>query len=290
MSIIDLIEETNFSSSEQEAVSYILQQGYNIKDLTLKEMAKESYTSPATFVRVAQRLEFKGWNEFKDEFLKEMNYFDRQIKNLDLNIPFDNNDSVISIAHKITEVKKETLEDTLDLFTYKSLTAAVDLLNQATEIKIFASNINILLAKEFQFKMNRIKKAVSISELEGEHIYDVLNMQDHSVALVISYSGSSKKMNEIMKTLTSRNIPIIAITSLTENLLTKDSDIVLHMSTREKLYSKVGQYSSNTSIMHILDILYSALFAKHFQPNMSHTIQTSKIANYRRATAKPMEE
>lgn len=60
MSIIDLIEKTTFSSSEKEAVNYILSQGYNVHNLTLKQMSKESYTSPATFVRVAQRLGFKG--------------------------------------------------------------------------------------------------------------------------------------------------------------------------------------------------------------------------------------
>ena len=30
MSIIDLIEKTTFSSSEKEAVNYILSQGYNV--------------------------------------------------------------------------------------------------------------------------------------------------------------------------------------------------------------------------------------------------------------------
>ncbi|ALS35691.1 DNA-binding MurR/RpiR family transcriptional regulator [Enterococcus rotai] len=290
MSIIDLIEAATFSSAEQEAVKYILRQGYDINNLTLKELSKQSFTSPATFVRVAQRIGFKGWNEFKESFLREIAYFDRQVNNIDLNIPFDNKDTIISIANKVTEIKKESLEDTVELLSYKTLSSAVDVLDSAGEIKIFASNINLLLASEFQFKMKRILKNVTLSSLEGEHIYDVLNMKEDSVALVISYSGSSKKMDEIMQTLKSKHLSIIAITSLTENLLTLNSDIVLHMTTREKLYSKIGQYSTNTSILHILDILYSAIFAKNFESNMAHIIETSKLANYRRATAKPMEE
>lgn len=290
MSIIDLIEHTHFSNSENVAVTYILSQGYNIGDRTLEQLSKDSYTSPSTFVRVAQRLGFKGWNAFKKSFLKEMAYFERQNHNIDLNVPFDNTDSILSIANKITEIKKEALDDTVSLLSYKNLNAAVMMLNRATEIKIFASNINILLAEEFQFKMNRIQKRVSLSSLEGEHIYDALNMGKNDVALVISYSGSSKKMDEIMQTLYSRKIPIIAITSLSENLLSKKADIILNMATREKLYSKIGQYSSNTSILHLLDILYSAIFAKNFKKNMEHIIETSKVANYRRATTKQMEE
>ncbi|WP_281169482.1 MurR/RpiR family transcriptional regulator [Enterococcus phoeniculicola] len=282
--------EQTFSSSEDEAVNYILSQGYNVHHLTLKQMSKESYTSSATFVRVAQRLGFTGWNEFKVNFLKEITYFDRQANMIDLNIPFDNTDSVLSIANKITELKKESLNDTIELLSYKTLQTAVDMLNDASEVKGFASNVNSLLAEEFQFKMNRIQKPVLLSSLEGEHIYDVLNMKEGAVAIVISYSGSSKKMDEIMQTLQSKKIPIVAITSLTENLLTRQADVVLHMATRESVYSKIGQYSTNTSIVHILDILYSAVFVKNFKKNMEHTIETSRIANYRRATAKPMEE
>ena len=86
------------------------------------------------------------------------------------------------------------------------------------------------------------------------------------------------------------NIRNVAITSLTDNLLSKKADVVLHMATRERLYTKIGQFSTNTSIGHLLDILYSTIFAKNFEKNMQHTIETSKIANYRRATATPMEE
>lgn len=148
---------------------------------------------------------------------------------IDLNIPFDNTDSVLSIANKITELKKESLNDTIELLSYKTLQTAVDMLNDASEVKVFASNVNSLLAEEFQFKMNRIQKPVLLSSLEGEHIYDVLNMKEGAVAIVISYSGSSKKMDEIMQTLQSKKIPIVAITSLTENLLTRQADVVLHI-------------------------------------------------------------
>lgn len=290
MSIIDLIEKTRFSNSEQVVMDYILEQGYNISSLTLKELSKQSYTSPATFVRFSQRLGFKGWEEFKTIFLKEIAYFDRQVDKVDLNIPFNNKDTIMGIANKVTKIKKESLEDTIELLSYRTLTSAIELLNSVDEIKIFASSVNILLTEEFQFKMKRIQKNVTLSSLEGEHIYDILNMDNNSVALVISYSGSSKKMDEIMKTLKSKKISSIAITSLTENLLTQNANVVLHMSTREKLYSKIGQYSTNTSILHILDILYSGTFAKDFENNMSHVLETSKIANYRRATAKTMEE
>ena len=290
MSILTLIEQTNFSPSKQQAIEHIIALGWHVQDYTLKQLAQESYTVPATYVRLAKKLKYDGWNEFKEAFVKEIKYQQAHPLDFDLNIPFDNTDSILSIASKVTQLKITALEDTLELIDYKTFTQAVDLLHQARNIRIFASSVNLLLAQEFQFKMNRMKRSVNISRLEGEHLYDILAMNQQDVALVISYSGSSEKMAEITELLKQRQIKMIAITSLTENILTRDADAVLYMATREKLYSKIGQYSTNTSILHLLDLIYSALFAKNFQENLLYTIESAQIANFRKATARVMQE
>ncbi|MEO1771785.1 MurR/RpiR family transcriptional regulator [Candidatus Enterococcus ferrettii] len=148
----------------------------------------------------------------------------------------------------------------------------------------------MLLAQEFQFKMERLKYQLKISNLEGEHIYDALNMPIDACAIIISYTGSNTKMKEIMDVLKERAISVIAITSFSENILSANADAILHMATRERLYSKVGHYSTNTSVTHLLDILYSSMFARNFEDNMNHIIRTSKIADVRQATTSTMKE
>lgn len=290
MTILELMKATKFTGAEQLVVDYMQSQKYELANKTIKVAAKESFSSPSTFIRVANKMGFDGWNDLKASFIKELTYFEREISGVDLNIPFSNNDSVLSIANKITELKKSTFDDIVDLLSYKELTKAVDFLNKSKQITIFASSVNILLAEEFQFKMKRLMYAVNISKLEGEHIYDALNMEQDSCALMISYTGSSNKMREITDVLKERNIPIVAITSFSDNILSQNADAVLHMATRERLYSKVGHYSTNTSVTHLLDILYSTLFAKNFEQNMEHIITTSRIADIRNATSTTMEE
>lgn len=290
MSILELMKTTKFTGAEQLVVDYMQSQKYELANKTIKVAAKESFSSPSTFIRVANKMGFDGWNDLKASFIKELTYFEREISGVDLNIPFSNNDSVLSIANKITELKKSTFDDIVDLLSYKDLTKAVDFLNKSKQITIFASSVNILLAEEFQFKMKRLMYTVNISNLEGEHIYDALNMEQDSCALMISYTGSSNKMREITDVLKKRNIPIVAITSFSDNILSQNANAVLHMATRERLYSKVGHYSTNTSVTHLLDILYSTLFAKNFERNMEHIIATSKIADIRNATTTTMEE
>lgn len=290
MSITELINSVNFTNAEQLVIEYMKEQKHELADKTIKVAAKESFTSPSTFIRVANKMGFDGWNELKATFLKELVYFEKNVSDVDLNIPFSKNDSALSIASKITELKKNTYDDLLELLSYKELTKAVDFLVRKKQITIFASSVNLLLAQEFQFKMGRLMYQLKISNIEGEHIYDALNMPVGSCAILISYTGSNTKMKEIIDVLKERDIPIIAITSLSDNILSANADAVLHMATRERLYSKVGHYSTNTSVTHLLDILYSSMFARNFEDNMNHIIRTSKIADVRRATTSTMVE
>ena len=71
-------------------------------------------------------------------------------------------------------------------------------------------------------------------------------------------------------------MPILAITSLGTNSLSKIADVVLHISTREKMYSKIGGFSSLTSISLVLDILYSCKFSLHYGINMQYKTDIAK--------------
>ena len=46
-----------------------------LKALTTRELAELIYTSPSTLVRFSKKLGFTGWNEFRDAYLKEYDYF-----------------------------------------------------------------------------------------------------------------------------------------------------------------------------------------------------------------------
>ncbi|WRK54774.1 hypothetical protein SD457_07710 [Coprobacillaceae bacterium CR2/5/TPMF4] len=61
MSIMTQLEfELNFSNSEKNIAKYILDNGENVLNLSIKELAKETYTSPATIVRLCQKLGLDG--------------------------------------------------------------------------------------------------------------------------------------------------------------------------------------------------------------------------------------
>ena len=74
MLIRERLENFDFSNSEQKIVTYILEKKAAIQEMTTKEIAEATYTSPSTLVRIAHKMNFSGWSDLKEAFLKEEEY------------------------------------------------------------------------------------------------------------------------------------------------------------------------------------------------------------------------
>lgn len=267
MLIREKLESYPFSNSEKLIIDYILKNKTAIKNMTTKDIANATYTSPSTLIRIAHKMKYKGWSELKNAFLQEEDYLETHFCNINANYPFDEKDSIMSIANKIAILKKETIEDTLSLITHDDLQNAIRIIRQSSYINVFAVSNNLLISQEFKHNMARIKKRVDICPIHGEQIH-VANLADSSsCAIVISYSGETTELIKITQLLKSHHISVIAITNIGENSISKLADCILRITTREKLYSKIATYSTDEAIIYLLDVLYSCIYALDYENN-----------------------
>lgn len=269
MFLLEKIELTSFSPSEKEVISFILEKREEIKDMSIQKIADSCFTSKSTLVRISKKLGFEGWKEFKEAFLKEVDYLNKQTSDLDANVPFTASDNYLQIANKIAELKKEAIDDTRSLIEVRDLNQAIRLLHPAQTIHIFAVSNNLLNAQEFAHNMSRIQKDVRIHQLQSEIHFNAYLAREQSCAIIISYSGGTEPLIRVGDILRSKNIPIIAMTSLGDNPLSRLADVTLRLATKERLYSKIGTYSTDASITYLLDVLYSCIFTKNYQHNLS---------------------
>lgn len=265
-----------FTDNQKLIIDYMLDKIQEIETMTLKELAEKTYTSPASFVRVAKKMGYDGFEQFKAAFLEEQKYLNTHFQKIDCNLPFGPHDNYITIANRIAVLEKETIDDTLSLINLKSLKAAVNVMKMAEAIHISAISYPLLYARDFQLKMRRIGKRVEITEVVGEQLYTAPIIGKNDCAVIISYSGETPLNIDMMKLFKRKEIPIIAITSLGDNTVRKNADIVLDMTTREKLYSKIAGYTNEVSIKLLLDILYSCYFSSEYHQFLSYKKSLSK--------------
>ena len=276
MLIGEKMETIKLSNNEELVKTYIKTYPETLKALTTRELAELIYTSPSTLVRFSKKLGFTGWNEFRDAYLKEYDYLTSHFTKINANMPFTAHDTMVSIANKIISLKQETLEDTKQLINTEALKKATELIINSNSIKMFGSNNIIYELSEFQFKMSRINRDVFFTGLQGEQHHFANRCKPTDVAIIVSYTGESSYLLKIVQQLRSQNIPIIAITRVGNNRLSNLATITLHVTTREKAYGKIGAFSSLESIRCVLDILYSCVFAKDYQKNLTYKKSVAK--------------
>ncbi|MDO4467382.1 MAG: MurR/RpiR family transcriptional regulator [Bacillota bacterium] len=282
MLIKDRLETTKFSNSEQAIVDYILEKRIEIRNMTTKQIAQAVFTSPSLLVRIAKKLGFAGWKELQDAYVKECAYLDSHQTNIDANRPFEKKDTILSIANKLAELKKETIDETLSLLSLDDMKKAVNIINQSRIVYVLAFSNNYLASQEFQRQMLRIGKQVITNSLPNETRFYAQSVKQDCCAIIISYSGETNELVNSAKVLKENKVPIIAITNIGDNTLSHYADCVLRMSTQEKLYSKIGNYTINESVSYILDVLYSSFFALNYEENFSYRKETSKSIEGRR--------
>ena len=273
--LIHKIEKTHFSPSESIIIDYILKKGKDIKNMTIAQIANETYTSSPLFIRIAKKLGFDGWNEFKEAYLKELDYLYLN-QEVDANIPFVVNDDIMNIAYNLCVLERETIQDTYSLISHDDLQKAIRLLRNCKYIDVYSRSVHMHIVCSFQERMYILHRHVQLCSLSDELDSTYLMSDQNHCAIIISYSGHAPHIKHLIETLRKKQTSIIAITNLEDNELSLLADVTLRMSSRELIYTKIADFASSLSLKYILDILYSCIFSVHYQQNLDNCIQIAK--------------
>lgn len=283
MLLINKIENANLTKIEEDIAQYIILHKEELENLSTRAIAKATYTSSSAVIRLAHKLGFEGYNDLKKQYIKEQEYLNSHFENIDANIPFTQENNLMSVANSIKEIMIESANDTLTLINNDLLHKVIKILDKSKHIYIFGFGSYVEIAKIFQMKMSRIKKHVVVQSFVGEENYQANMLNEEDCAIIISYSGEN--LINVASLLKEKNVPIIAITSIGENTLSTYSTCVLHMSTREKLFSKIANYTAEHSVSLILDILYSCYFRLNYKENLDYKIKYSKKVEVNRVSS-----
>ena len=311
MLIVDkLAFQEKLSEGEKTLAAYILAHGMEIAKYSTRSLAEVTYTSPPTVLRLCKKLGFTGFDDFKQNFVRELEYLDQQQGKVDFNFPFAENDSPMRVAQNIGELYEEAVKDTMQLLRYEDLHKAVLLLKYHEEIHIFSAGTAINQAESFREKMLKIgKRVVIFNNLNYQPfrekmlkigkrvvIFNNLNYQryqacclsERDLAMIISYSGETAQMLEIARQCKRSGTPILALTSFGENSLTCYADCKLTLSTKESIYQNLGDYASHLSMTLLLDILYSEYFRQNYQKNYTYKLERARELEQHRTSTNPI--
>lgn len=288
MFLFQKIEELmmTYGDARHAIGEFVLHEKDHLHEYTINEIAEYTYTSKATVVRFAKTLGYDGWKEFMKEFISEIKYQQNHQDDVDVNYPFKETDSVNTIIEKMKTLQIESIQDTADLLDITMLNKATTYLLNAKHIVIFGISPNSFLGELFRRKMITIGKQVDLAR-SGESGIIARTLGKEDCAIMISYSGNNEAADPLvhLSVLLENKVPTIGITSGGDNYLRRNLECILTMSSKERLYTKIANFSTEESIQFIFNVLFANYFVKNYQENNLYKIRNSKILESVRVAA-----
>ncbi len=264
-----LAEFDTLSSSEKSVAHKVLESGPKIETMTIRDLAEAAYTATSAVTRMAKKLGFNGYQEFKDAYLDELHYLNTHFTSIDANEPFTKDDNLSRVCNSLGFLYEETSKDTLSLVDYSQLIRAIDQIEKARNIYVLCYGVGLELAKVYCDRMMRLGKRVVVTDNINQQFYQTYHCGEDDCFIVISYTGTTRKIQTYLKNIIANQAHSILITSIGEKDLSTKAEVVLRMSTRERLYSNIANFTSVVSTMLILDMLYSGYFHRNYEENFA---------------------
>lgn len=239
--------------SESKVGKVILEDAERVIYFSVSELARLAGVGESTVLRFCRKLGFKGYQEFKLVLAQELV---RPFENLNREI--GENDSIETIAQKVTDLNIQVLRESLALLDIDQLGKACEAILNCNRLLFFGvgdSGITALEAKQRFFRIGF--QAEAYNDLHFQ-VMAASFLTERDVAVGISRSGSTKDTIETLKVAKGTGARTIAITNVSYSPITKVADIVLTGAVKESPLEG-GSLTGKMAQLLMLDILFTSV-------------------------------
>lgn len=282
MKIINELNElkrmNKLTSTEQGIVNYILTNPEELEKISSRQLAELTYTSPATVVRICQKLGFSGYSEFKIKYLQEVNQTPR-MDQINRTNPITSEDSLHRIVNKVAALEITAIEQTKKGIDLDQLNRVSELLNQATCIDFYAFDNNLHLAKNACSHFLYAGKQAVIHDSSNAQFMQAFASVEGHVAIIISRTGENPMLYRIANVLRERKIPLLVLTESRHSSLAKISTEHLYLYNVHR-FTDMGTILFQTSVQYLFDLLFAILFSRNFENSVKQNEMYEEINEY----------
>lgn len=262
-----------FSSSENEVVNYILSKPHEIIHMSIRSLAKETYTSPSTVMRTCRKICPGGFGELRIKLAKEIARFhDVMEKTPKQEALGQKMESVDQVMNELKNSITKSIEYTQQLINEEIIKNIVDVINKAKTIDIYGRGASNSVGADFRYKLYRLGYNVHLFEGIDLQAIQAFNSDNSHLAIIISSTGETPEIINFAKILNGNGTQIITITSSQDCTLLQYSDYPLFFKCFET-NKYVGGITSRSAMQYVLDIIYFSIL------NSNYDYFSNKILN-----------
>lgn len=262
-----------FTKSEKRVADFIFENPQKVLYTSITDLAEMCGVGDTTVFRFCKALKLNGYQEFK--MLLAQDIANKKGSNNAIVGTIDIEDDVKTLCKKALSTNIAALNETFNVLDFDAITKAVDMISAAKRIHFFGMGSSGVIALEAKQKFMRILPNVEfVSDCHMQYMAASL-LDSRDLAIIFSYSGSTKDMIEVHKIAKQNACKSICITRFTKSALTNQADVVLLCGSNEGPLDG-GASSTTIAQLYLLDILYLQYFIKHYNQSRDNKARTTE--------------
>ena len=251
--VIQRIKENynKLSPAQKSIADYLMQHEKEIPNLTVRELAQNTYNVSSLVISFAKRVGYKGFNELKFSYEN------------DATAEISSDIEKITLALKLAEKATKT----------KVFRESVDIIKSTKKIYIYASQMSQIPAKDFYFRMRKIAPAkVIFFESYEDQIRMSRMMEAGDVALIVSNSGECERIILMQEELKRKNIIQILVSNGTDSTLSKyvSKEIAIGCHEENPFLFKETPTIARYTLIYVLEKIFKTYFYELYDESIDN--------------------
>ncbi|WP_284139126.1 MurR/RpiR family transcriptional regulator [Virgibacillus sp. LDC-1] len=262
----------SFTNTEKKVADYICEHTKDVIYMSITDLAEACQVGESSVFRFCKSMNFKGYQEFKIAMAHTISMADETPQ---LTSEITMQDTIEELSAKILSTTINALTQTHNLANDADISKAIDWMVEAERIHFFGVGASLMTAMEGKNKFMRITNKTECSFDSHLQVMSAVLMSNKDVAILISYSGSTKDTLEVAKIARERGVKVISLTRFAKSPLTSYSDITLLCGANEGPLQG-GSLSAKISQLYLLDVLYAEYFKRTHEQSIRNKESTAK--------------
>jgi DNA-binding MurR/RpiR family transcriptional regulator len=239
-----------FSDKERKIADYILDNPEKIIHSSINQVAEDLGVADSTVFRFCKRIGFKGYQAMKIALASEI-----VTPMKDIHETINEGDDTRTVSEKVFRSNIKALEDTQQLLNGSAFEQAVETILHANRVEFFGSGGSSIIAMDAYHKFVRSGIPVIANADSHLQLMSASQLNENDVAVLISHSGTTKDMLQVLNVLKENKVKTISITNFSKSALSQKVDYPLYTVAEETDYRSEA-LSSRIAQLSILDALF----------------------------------
>lgn len=256
-----------FSKSEKKIVDLMINDTQFVINATISQLADRAGVSEASISRFCKKIDLDGFHHLKVILAQSsLNNGDSQLSRSETNQN--------KTLDKFMNDKEDEIQATLDGFDKPVMKEILQAIKDARLIQIMAEGNTFPVALDACFKLNQIGRLAFTASSWEVAMGQTLNLTEFDMSIVISNSGESRQLIQLIEVAKKNHVTIVALTNNNRSPIATLSDYNVVTASRGTIFMS-EYFFSRVSAVTAIEAIFMLLLADN--PQLKKKIQEHEL-------------